>query len=251
MKDIRFYNRETGVSGLFCGADNTSLFDPNADYGNEYAMVYFRIKTIDYDHFKGFSSEEKRTGFYQAVQEVLDSFGILEDCGFEVEHSSEKRAYLYIHPQNISGVVKKNNIGAIAEAFNFLECCEILYVDVYHTVYAISDEEYSEYLETKTDVVRKELFSRAKTTRTNKYMPLYWVSRDVADVIRLRRLGLNDGVNYGGGQTIDFVCSVAEKMISEGWLISTDIDETPCIRSLNKTEQKRTGKFEENLCKGV
>lgn len=248
MSTIEFYNQELEKTGLFGVVQNTSgLFDPNEDYGNEYANVYFRINAADYDHFKGFSSEEKRSSFYQSVQEILDAFGVLEDCGFAVEHNEEKCAYLHIHPQNICGVVKKNDIGAIAEAIDNLSCCNVRWVDVYHTVYVITDEEYAEYLETKADVVRKELFSRAKTTRKNKYMPLYWISRDVACLIRLMRLGLNDGVNYGGGQTIDFVCSVAEKMASEGWLISTEINGKKYIRSLNQTEQKRTGKFEENL----
>lgn len=237
MKKIDIYDHESNTNGLF---------DPELDYGKEYAEVYFRVNTYDYDSFKGFSSDEERTTFYRNCQDVLDSFGILEDCGFEVERSKEKRAYLHIHPQNICGVVKKNDIGAIAETLDRLSCCNIQWVDVYHTVYIISDEEYAEYLETKVDIVRKELFSRAKTTRTNKYLSLYWISRDVACLIRRKRLGINDGVNYGGGQTIDFVCSVAEKMVSEGWLISTEINGDKYIRSLNKTEQKRTGKLEEN-----
>lgn len=40
------------------------------------------------------------------MEDMLD----LEDCGYAVEHSSDKRAYLYAHPHQISGVIKKNDV---------------------------------------------------------------------------------------------------------------------------------------------
>ena len=35
-------------------------------------------------------------------------------------------------------------------------------------------------------------------------------------MVRLNRLGLNDGKNYGGGQTVNYILKVVDKMIEHG-----------------------------------
>ena len=59
-------------------------------------------------------------------------------------------------------------------------------------------------------------------------------------MVRLNRLGLNDGKNYGSGQTIEYILSVADEMIAEGYLKYFERDGVKYIRSLNKTEQKQS-----------
>ena len=63
--------------------------------------------------------------------------------------------------------------------------------------------------------------------------------RSIANIVRLNRLGLNDGKNYGSGQTVEYILKVADKMITEGYLKSFERDGVKYIRSLNKTEQKQ------------
>jgi hypothetical protein len=145
----------------------------------------------------------------------------------------------YAHPQNISGVVLKNDVQKIAEAVSNMELSSIRWVDLYETVYVISDSEYEEYLNGKKDIIRKELFEKSATTRTTKYYSAFDVARNIAGMVRLNRLGLNDGKNYGGGQTIDYILKVAEEMIEEGYLKYFERDGYKYIRSLNKTEQKK------------
>ena len=65
------------------------------------------------------------------------------------------------------------------------------------------------------------------------------MARHIADIVRLYRLGLNDGRNYGGGQTIDYILKVAEEMIEDGYLKYFEDGNGKYIRSLNKTEQKK------------
>lgn len=57
---------------------------------------------------------------------------------------------------------------------------------------------------------------------------------------RLKRLGINDGRNYGSGQTIDHIMRLMQKMSEDGLLVMTSPSgEETYVRSLNKTELKK------------
>lgn len=222
----------------------TDNWNPSADYGNEYVKVYIRIDTPSFNVMgsgDGFISDIDREAFYTEAGNVLKSFGILEDCGSKVEHSKEKQAYLFIHPQNISGVIKKNDVKKIAEAFNDLKTCKVRWVDLYKTVYVMTDAEYNEYLMTRKADIRKMLFEKSKTPRINKFYYICDVMHDIADKIRLERLGYQDGKNYGdgySGETVQYIYQCALEMIEEGFLKRFDEGKRTYIRSINKTEQK-------------
>lgn len=59
----------------------------------------------------------------------------------------------------------------------------------------------------------------------------------------MNRLGLNDGKNYSGGQTVDYILKIADRMIEEGYLKCFVDGDIKYIRSLNKTEQKKMKLF--------
>lgn len=233
------------INGIQYGADHklTDNWNPDCDYGNEYVEVNFRIYTPLYHYNNGFDTEDNRNKWHTEVSNLIKSFGILEDCGYTVEHSKDKRAYLYAHPQDISGVVLKNDVRKIAKAINNMELSSIRWVDLYETVYVISDSEYEEYLNGKQAEIRKALFEKSSTTRTTKYCNVFDVARNIAGLVRLNRLGLNDGKNYCGGQTIDYILKMADKMIEEGYLKCFVDGDIKYIRSLNKTEQKKMKLF--------
>lgn len=218
----------------------TDNWNPNADYGKEYVNVYFRIDTPLYDCSYGFHSDEDKEKWHTETSKLIKSFDIAEDCGYDIERSKEKCAYLYAHPQSISGVILKNCVKRIAEAISKMELSSICWVDLYETVYVISDDEYAEYLNGKKEEIRKVLFEESATTRTTKYYNIFDVARSLADKFRLNRLGINDGKNYGSGQTIDYILNVANEMINKGYLKFFERDGEKYIRSLNKTEQKKS-----------
>ena len=151
-----------------------------------------------------------------------------------------KCAYLHAHPQQISGVILKNDVKKVAEAISSMKLSSIRWVDLYETVYVISDSEYEKYLDGKQEEIRKALFEKSATTRATKYYAAFDVARNIAGMVRLNRLGLNDGKNYGSGQTIEYILSVADEMIAEGYLKYFEEDGFKYIRSLNKTEQKKS-----------
>lgn len=218
----------------------TNNWNPNMDYGNEYVHVYFNIDTPTYHYERGFSSTEDRDSWNTEASNIISSFGIMEDSGYKVDNGKEKCAYLYAHPQNISGVILKNDVQKIAEAVNNMKLSSIRWVDLYETVYVISDSEYNEYLDGRKDEIRKALFEKSATTRTTKYYTAFDVARNIAGIVRLNRLGHNDGKNYGSGQTIEYILKVADEMIAEGYLKYFERDGIKYIRSLNKTEQKQS-----------
>lgn len=223
------------------GADHTltNNWNPDLDYGNEYVKVYFNIDTPTYDYNNGWETEERET-WDKESSELISSFGIMEDSGYKVNNGKEKCAYLYAHPQQISGVILKNDVKKVAEAISNMELSSIRWVDLHETVYDISDSEYEEYLNGKKNQIRKELFEKSATTRTNKFYAVFDVARNIANIVRLNRLGLNDGRNYGSGQTIEYILKVADEMITEGYLKHFERDGVKYIRSLNKTEQKQS-----------
>lgn len=215
----------------------TNNWNPDRDYGNEYVNVYFNIDTPTYDYRNGWETEEREEWIKEA-SDLIASFGIIEGCGYDSEQ--KKCAYLYAHPQQISGVILKNDVKRIAEAISNMKLSSIRWVDLHETVYVISDNEYQEYLDGRKDEIRKTLFEKSATTRANKYCAAFDVARHIAGMVRLNRLGLNDGKNYGSGQTIEYILSVADEMIAEGYLKYFERDGVKYIRSLNKTEQKQS-----------
>lgn len=141
----------------------TDNWNPDYDYGSQYVEVYFNINTPSYMHDKdpsafGFASDEARDEWYAAASKVIASFDILEDSGYNVENSAEKRAYLYPHPQQISGVILKNDVRKVAEAIECMSLSSIRWVDLYDTVYVLSDEAYEKYLMFKDEALKKDLF---------------------------------------------------------------------------------------------
>lgn len=239
MANIKYH--QNGV-GREYGADHTltNNWNPDTDYGNEYVNVYFRIDTPSYDYNCGFSSDDDRQKWHKEVSELIKSFGIFEGCGYDIENIKDKQAHLYAHPQDISGVILKNDVKKVAEAISKMKLSSIRWVDLYETVYVISDEEYEKYLSGRDEEIRKALFDSCHTTRTTKYYSAFDVCRDLAGMFRLNRLGLNDGRNYGGGQTINHIMKIIDEMATTGLLvIAKGKDDLKLVRSINKTEQKR------------
>ena len=217
----------------------TNNWNPDLDYGNEYVEVHFNIDTPTYDYNCNFATKEEREAWREEAINLIESLGIMEDSGWKVEHSNEKCAYLHAHPQQLSGVVLKNDVKKIAEAIDKMKLSSIRWVSLYETVYVISDCEYEKYLDGRKNEIRDELFNRSKTTRITNYYAAFDVARNIAGMVRLNRLGLNDGKNCGSGQTIDYILKVVEEMITEGYLKYFEKDGLKYIRSVNKTEQKK------------
>jgi hypothetical protein len=241
MEVIKYH--QNGLGNEY-GADHTltNNWNPDSDYGNEYTNIYFRIDASCYGYPSFSFEEEEEKAFYTEVRKSLQPLGWQSEDGTEDWHCGyikKGKQHLYLHPQNFSGEVLKNEVKQIAEALQKHDTFYLRWIDLYDTVYDISDSEYEEYLNSKISEIRKALFDNFATTRTNKFYYVFDVCRSLADKFRLRRIGLNDGRNSGSGQTIEFIGKVIDKMIQEGLLIGSRNKEGKLVRSLNKTEQKK------------
>lgn len=238
---------QNGIGNEY-GADHTltNNWNPDCDYGNEYVNVHFRIETKGYDYPSFCFTEEDKKAFDTELVKVFTTLGW--ECENETYNGScstwtNGKSHLYLHPQDFSGEVLKNEVKQIAEALEKNNTFYLEWVDLYKTVYEISDSDYEKYLDGKKGEIRKKLFENSATTRTTKYYYAFDVARQIAGMVRLNRLGINDGRNYGSGQTIDYILKVAEEMIAEGYLKYFEKNRQKYIRSLNKTEQKKQKKL--------
>ena len=223
--------------GYDYGTDHTLTdnWNPDADYGNEYVKVYFNIDTPTFNCMNGsFGTPSDSEKWNIEASAIIASFGIVESCGYQAT-----TAYLYAHPQQISGVVLKNDVKRIAEAIDSMKLSSIRWVDIHETVYDISDNEYEEYLNSKRNEIRTALFQKSATPRTTKYYMAFDVASDIAGNTSINILRLQDGASYSSGKAITYILKVVKEMIDEGYLISVEKNDTLYIRSLNKTEQKK------------
>ena len=235
----------------------TDNWDPNGDYGNEYVDVHFRIECPSYTKTLCFENEEDRKAFDCETEKVFTSLGWkverYPDNGVCMEVREGKQD-LYLHPQDFSGVVKKSEVGRIAEALKMhdtfhLRLGEIdeengseeeseAVVDLYETIYDISDEEYEEMLRERKEKARMFLIQKAATKQRKYYLRESSIINDVALKVRLRRAGVCFVSCVSDMITSAFTQKVEEELIAEGWILVTTINGERYIRSANKSEQR-------------
>lgn len=205
---------------------------------NEYVRVYFRINTPIYQYNIGFFSEGDRLNWHNEASRTISELGLFEGTLYDVERQGLKTGYLYAHPQEFSGVVHKNDVVKIAEKIATMELSTLEQVDLYETVYDISEEEYKKELDFYKNEIKQSIFDISSTSRRNQFKELSQISKSVASAFRIKRFCCDDGEHYGTGFTIKYVENLIEEMIKSGHLKFTEQNKIKYIRSLNKTEMK-------------
>lgn len=221
----------------------TNNWNPEIDYKNEYANVHFRIEASEYSYPDFSFTEENEIAFYSEVKSVLYPLGWeWEKRNVEkwnCDYITKEKQTLYLHPQDFSGIVLKSEVKQIAEALEQHTTFYLRWVDLYETVYDISDYEYEGYLNTLDEEIRKKLFEVCQTKRKNKYYYLFDVCRNLAEQFRLHRIGENNKRNYGFGQTIEHIEKIADNMVKDGLIVLVENNGNILVRSINKTEQRK------------
>lgn len=236
------------INGVQYGADHklTDNWNPNGDYkDNEYIEVYYRIKTMGYKYMS-FHNEIDRENFFN---EVIDLFEKLNWITVQGNTSgtcpivTNVKSHLYCHPQEISGEIKKNEVGIIAKLLEKNYTFSLEWVDLYNEVYDITDEEYTEYLNTQKDKIKNLLLSYCRTTRKNLFMNCFSIVNNIADKVRLHRINDKDGYYGERGFTANYINTVVDELIKQGCLVLAHRNDVKLIRTINKTEQKRLKLF--------
>ena len=229
------------------GEDHTlaNNWNPDKDYENEYVKVYFRVDAKGYDYPDFSFTEEDRTAFNKDITKVFSSLGWT--CKEPKTNGScqtyyKGKSHLYLHPQNFSGEVLKNEVKTIAEALENNNSFKLRWVDLYETVY-ITDEEYETILSERDKEIRKAALKQCKTKRKTQFYYLNDIVDNLSDKFRLSRIGIDDGKHYGIGQTGKHITNILYELIGEGYIVSVQNRNGILIRTLNKTEQKQKKLF--------
>lgn len=246
---ISYYKQNAG------SCFSNTEWNPDGEYSDQdYSRVYFRIDTPSYRRVNptgGFAFIPDASGKLvspdrEAWQtEIRDLFLSL---GWDGEYSDfhKEKQHLYLHPDSVSGTVRKKDIRAIAEALDGNRTFFVRWVDVYEDVYDITDEEYLSMLAGKKERAEAMILNAAKTSRRDYFHKAFDdVCVRVGRAIYSPRIGLTDGCCYVPGErkelAYSFVQGVIEELIALGWLDKFERDGNLYIRTLNKTEQKKAG----------
>lgn len=109
----------------------TNNWNPDEDYGNEYSNVYFNIDTPAYDGMNGGWEADERETIGKEIDRLFTSLGWkCNEPGFNgvCATYTKGKSHLYMHPQNYSGEVLKNEIKSVAEAIEKAETFSLRWV---------------------------------------------------------------------------------------------------------------------------
>lgn len=235
MSGIKYHEYRAGEYDYGEDHSLTNNWNPDLGYGNEYAKVYFNVESKGYSYPQFSFNDEDRAAFDAEVERIFSSIGwTCSDPHFRGTCATwtKGKSHLYLHPQQFSGEVLKNDIKTVAEAILTGMAVRLRWVDVRDTVYYISDQEYDEYLDGKAEDIQRDLFENFGTTRRTTFLYTYEVCRVLVGKYGLRRIGIREDA-----QATAFIRKIMEKM-AENHLIVMERG-GDLIRSLNKTEKRR------------
>lgn len=241
---IKYHDNTSGVQ---YGEDHalTNNWNPDLDYGNEYVNIYFRMNTKGYDYPSFSFTESDRKDFEEDIRKVFTALGW--NCKEESHNGvcstwCNGKSHLYLHPQNFSGEVLKNEVKAVAEALENNGAFELRWVDLYETVYDVTDDEYEAMLSEKDEEIKKAVLETCKTKRKSNFYFMSGIARIVADRFRIKRIG-EDNRYTGLGQATNHVIDIIGSLIEEGYLVKHGSGNDMLVRTINKTEQKQKKLF--------
>ena len=219
-------------------------WDANKNYAdNEYCHVMFRIDTPSYRSRQGigFQNKEDDLAFYSEVFEVMSKIGWIrkkEKYGLSETHIIKGKCELHIHPDELTGDVKKSDVKIIAEILENNNLFTIRWVDIYKNCFDITKEEQKQQLKTKKSEIRKMIFQSCKTPRRNKFCYATDILSKIGNKFELEKLGGHFRSYYCYPETLEYMIEIAEELAGNGYIELWNNEGNLYIRSLNKTELK-------------
>lgn len=243
LSKIKYHNN---IYGQQYGTDGELTDNWNSEpiYGNnEYSRVFFRIDCPSYVFnnyaYPNWDSEEQKKSFYAEARDILKRFNIPEGT----EHFPEKlpgMEHLHVHPQNISGVIAKNRIKAVAEALNACSGFSVRWVDVYEDIADMTNEAFIERLNEHKGEIEADLLECFKTKRRNLYIVSnYWNSpvEKLSNKYTIRRRTSESGVDE---VCMGFIKSVFDSLVEQRKIVSAKTKNGIGYRAAKKDELKET-----------
>ena len=198
-------------------------WNADKDYGKEYAIVHFHIATPSYPWSRKKNGSRLRRAFDAEMADIFASIGwnvASEGKGPYAMTVEKDKQNIYCHPKDMSGVVLKNEIAAIAQALAGAEQFQLETVEVRDTVHDWSNEEYAALLDGTLDKTRREIDKNAVLPDWDKFNQKRDIIRRVSDSIAPgRRLkSVRFGTVDKDEMAEDFVANVLEDLLEKGYL---------------------------------
>lgn len=239
-------------NGYHYGEDGKALSDwnPDKDYGGEYASVYFYIDTPIYQYpFDNYTREEM-DAFYEEANGILAKFGFGQPEEKYVVGITCGKERLYTHPQTISGEVKKNRVKEIAEALAKATLFSLRWVSIGKTYYDMTDEEFYHILEAKRPDMEERIKELATTKRKDYYKSAEGIAKNVGSSFFVCRVGArNNDTSKDEVTAKEYAMNLIRQMIENGALkSSTSKDGTFIIRTIKEKERTAAKKAAMAMC---
>ena len=229
-------------------------WDPDRDYGEEYAVVHFILITKGFGYPNFELNPEDRAAFYGTLRKILEPLGfeIKETLVSNPERDKVRtvasRGYERLdlsYPGDLSGELKKNQIKAVAEALvaGRGSVFWLRDVKIFETRCELTSAEFEERLVKLKPDIRKYILNGARTTRMTKFVAADTAAAEAAHHFQIPRVG---GTTFSDwDKEMTFIRrTVIPELIEEGYLVTGDSPNyNLLIRTINKTEQKRKKLF--------
>lgn len=208
-----------------------------------YKRVYFRIKTPIYYSSSGvgFQKKQDQELFHNTIRDLFlnDGWEIKKEwrSGSCTSVLKDKQD-LYLHPQEVTGVVAEGNISHIENLLGSTSIFSFRKTDIYEDVFDITDEEYMNILKSKIDYIEQDLLDAYKTKRSNLYITSSSPISNVLDKYRIKRLSNFVGVYSNSNIDWLYVNEIFESLVSKGKIISAKTKSGIGYRTRKDKEKK-------------
>lgn len=202
------------------------------DHSAEYVDAHFRI-TCAYNGMQGWLSEESKLAFRDETTAMFEEVGWTIKKG-EWHGSADtvhrRKESLYLHPQDFSGVIRKDTIPEIIILLRDRKTFSYKTVDLYNDFYDISDDDYLNRLIARKQEITDTLLELTTTKRRNLFVPASRVISALEGRFRLHRVG----EKYGDLVLSNFLLEQVQVLLEEGKLVKAKIKSGEGLRAVKE-----------------
>lgn len=203
--------------------------------------VYIRTQTARYG-LNGWGCTEDNKAWQANCEALMREIGFQKTAGWFYPSDGAPTDYLYAHPDSISGVTTLANARKLYEAIEHKGFgISNRGIDVFDVYEDLSEAELRRRLEHYQNSIRDRLLESHTTKRRNQFV-MVGDKGIVGSLPGLSLVGTKCVGTYVDGPLMeivyDFVRTVRERLVSDGWLVLHRDGEQTYYRTANKTERR-------------
>ena len=199
-----------------------------------YQEMYFYFDS-DYKHGRGYSSPEAKEAFRGEINRLF------EEAGWEIrpgggsgscDSAVKGKQDLYLHPMMISGVMLKEETGAVEQILQNGTTFRLREIRGFDEYQDMEDGDYRAYLESKHDEIAAAILERYRTKRRNLYVTGYTAST-IAGRFEIKRV---QSAHKSGDMAELYVDQLIHELIESGKLVTAETKHGTGIRTATASE---------------